>query len=43
MANRSDSDERYVLNLCDELLGLEAQRQYAHLISCAAMLDIVCA
>ncbi len=30
MAKRSKSDEHYVLNLCDELLGLQAQRQYAH-------------
>lgn len=26
--SRKDSDEEYVINLCDEALGLTARRQY---------------
>ena len=26
--SRKDSDEEYVINLCDEVLGLTARRQY---------------
>jgi hypothetical protein len=28
MASRSESDEHYVLNLCDEVLGIPASRQH---------------